>query len=125
MCKLMDHDPNLERAVYNDCSLCSIWWASPQGPVHNVFVFSESHFYLSRERLNKLATGAVAQQLEDLREGRKLRPRVAFSSVFRNLVNKAGEKKFGSIKRVDKRLNYHRERFRELMFPALALRQSE
>ena len=50
---------------------------------------------MSRERLDKLATGAVAQQLEDLREGGKLRPRVAFSSVFRNLVNKAGEKKFG------------------------------
>ena len=88
----MDYDPNLERAVYNDCFLCSIWWACPQGLVHNVFVFSESHFYLSRERLDKLATGAVAQQLEDFREGGKLRLSVALSSVFRNLVNKAGEK---------------------------------
>ena len=64
----------------------------PTGPCPNVFVFSESHFYLSRERLDKLATGAVAQQLEDLREGGKLRLRVALSSVLRNLVNKASEK---------------------------------
>ena len=33
--------------------------------------------------------------------------------------------KFGFIKRVDKGLNYHRERFRKLTFRALALRQSE
>ena len=35
------------------------------------------------------------------------------------------KQQFGFIKRVDKRLNYHRERFRKLTFRALALCQSE